>query len=93
MFDDSKPLNAAQFRDIRNMGNTQPGMAFSQYIENEIEGYVNTMLRTDVTNVADLAFAQAGADVAKKFHTLLNGDIRLILEEHNVEPEEDYEAG
>ena len=93
MFDKEKPLNEAQLRDIRSMGNTQAGGHLSQYIEQEVQGYINGMLRANVDDVSQIAYAQAGAEIGKKIWSLLNADMSQILDEHNIEPEEDYEAG
>ena len=89
MITDKKPLNEAQLRAIRSMGNTQAGGYLSDYIEIEVQGYINGMLRSSVTDVAQMAFAQAGAEVGKRLYALLNDDIEQILEQHNIEPQEE----
>ena len=92
IFEEGKPLNEAQFRAIRAMGNSQPGGYLSDYIKQEVEGYVNGMLKMPVTDVAQMAYAQAGAEFGQKVWRLLNDEIGNILNEHNIEPEEDDEA-
>ena len=85
---DKKPLNEAQLRAIRTMGNTQAGGYLSDLIEMELQSCINGMLTCSVTDVADMAYGQAGAGICKKFFGILNDDIDQILEEHNIEPEE-----
>lgn len=88
MFDNEKPLNEAQFRAIRAMGNSQAGGYLSDYIKQEVQRHINTVLASPATDVASVAHAQAGADFGKRIWGLLNEEIDDILSQHNIEPEE-----
>ena len=87
MFRNYKPLNEAQLREIRSFGNTLVGQQLSDYLESEVNAFINGILKADATDVAQIAYSQGGSDMGKKIWGLLNNEIDHILEEHNIEPE------
>ena len=89
MFDDREDFNEPQLRAIRALGDMDGGRLLADYVESEMEGYINAMLHSPADDTASMAHGQAGAAFGKRIRSLLTDDIRTILEQHNVEVQDE----
>ena len=84
----SEPVTEEALRAIRALGGSKGGQAMSDLLLGMRQEYINGMLRSKAEDAPSMAFGQAGAKICSEIWALLNGDIDVILKEHNIEPEE-----
>jgi hypothetical protein len=89
VFNEPVNFSEADYRAIRAVGHTDGGKLLAQFIQQEAEAHVRGMLNSPAEDTASMAHGQAGAEFGKKILLLLQADIQVILDQHNVEVQDE----